>query len=105
MTYYATVRDVPAPVAFYDATHTEGLHRTAGQIDGLVVHLCRATDSGFQITEVWTDQAAHDKAHQEILAPILAEQAAAGPGTPSEAPPAEEFTVRGLIVPGSGIAV
>jgi len=56
MSYFAHIVDVPAPVAVYDATHAELLRRTGGHVDGLVVHICRATESGFQVVEVWTDR-------------------------------------------------
>ena len=50
------------------------LRRTGGHVDGLIVHLCRATEGGFQVHEVWTDQAAYERADRELVAPILAEQ-------------------------------
>lgn len=103
MTYYAHVVDVPAPAEVYDATHAELLRRTGGQVDGLIVHLCRATADGFQVIEVWTDQAACELAEREHVAPILAEQAA--PGQAIQPPANEEFTLRGLVVPAGGIAM
>ena len=104
MTYYGHVVDVPAPAAAYDATHAELLQRTGGHVDGLIVHLCRVTEGGFQVLEVWTDRAACERADRELVAPILAEQAAAAPGTPHLSPRVEEFAVRGLVVPAGGIA-
>ena len=102
MSYFAHIVDVPAPVAVYDATHAELLRRTGGHVDGLVVHVCRATESGFQVVEVWTDRAAFEKAEREHVGPILAEQAAAAGG--AFAPPrSEEFEVRGLVVPTGSI--
>jgi hypothetical protein len=105
MTYYAQVVDVLAPIDVYDVTHTELLRRTGGHIDGLIVHLCRPTESGFQVVEVWTDRAACERADRELVAPILAEhaQAAASSGASFVPPSVEEFAVRGLVVPGSGI--
>lgn len=98
MTYYAHVVDVPAPAAVYDATHAELLRRTGGQVDGLVLHLARATEDGFQVVEVWTDRAACERAEREHVGPILA--AHGGAPTP---PHAEEFEVRGLVLPVGGI--
>ena len=103
MTYYAHVVDVQAPAAVYDATHAELLRRTAGHVDGLVVHLCRVTEGGFQVVEVWTDRAAFERAEREHIAPILAEQATAASGAPFSPPRTEEFVVRGLVVPAGGI--
>ncbi|MHA6785927.1 hypothetical protein ACVGOW_33765 [Pseudonocardia saturnea] len=65
MTYFAHVVEVPAPAAVYDATHSELLRRTGGHVDGLIVHLCRATEGGFQVVEVWTDRAAFERAERE----------------------------------------
>lgn len=102
MTYYAVVVDVPAPVAVYDATHAEMLRRTNGTVEGLLVHLCRATDEGFQVLEVWTDRAAYARADREIVAPVLAEVAPIPEGLDVPAPRLEEFAVRGLLIPGTG---
>jgi hypothetical protein len=102
MTYYAQVVDVPAAIDIYDATHAELLRRTGGHIDGLILHLCRPTEGGFQVLEVWTDRAACERADRELVAPILAE-AATSPGASFVPPSVEEFTVRGLVVPGSGL--
>jgi hypothetical protein len=104
MTWFAHVVDVPAPAAVYDATHAELLRRTGGHVDGLVVHLCRATAAGFQVTEVWTDREAFERAGRELVAPMLAEQSAAVAGAPMPPPEPEEFDVRGLVVPAGGIA-
>jgi hypothetical protein len=101
---YTHVVDVPAPVAVYDATHTELLRRTGGRVDGLVVHLCHATGDGFRIIEVWTDRAACERADRDLVAPIVAERAGAAPAEPGAPPRTEELTVRGLIVPAAGIA-
>lgn len=102
---YALVIDVPAPAAVYDATHAELLRRTDGQVPGLVLHVCRATDGGFQVLEVWTDRAAYERADRDIVAPILAEQAGPVDGAGFVPPTVQEFDVRGLVVPGSGVAV
>jgi hypothetical protein len=102
MTYYAQVVDVTAPIDIYDATHAELLRRTGGHVDGLIVHLCRPTDGGFQVLEVWTDRAACERADRELVAPILAEHATF-PGASFVPPSVEEFAVRGMVVPGSGI--
>jgi hypothetical protein len=104
MTYYAHIVDVPAPAAVYDATHAQLLRRTGGRVDGLIVHLCRPTEGGFQVVEVWTDRAAFERAERELVAPMLAEQAAAVSGEPFAPPCVEEFAVRGLVVPAADIA-
>lgn len=105
MSYYAQIVDVEGPLAVYDATHAELLRRTQGQLDGLVLHLCRATGTGFQVIEVWTDRAHAERAERDHVAPVLAEQLGTSPGVPDAPPHVEEFTVRGLVVPAGGIAV
>ena len=104
MTYFAHVVDVPAPAAVYDATHAELLRRTGGAVDGLVVHLCRATGTGFQVVEVWTDREAFERAERDLVAPMLAEQSSAVAGAPMPPPAVEEFDLRGFVVPSGGIA-
>jgi hypothetical protein len=104
MTYHAHIVDVPAPAGVYDATHTELLRRTGGHVDGLIMHLCRATEGGFQVLEVWTDRAASERADRELVAPILAEQAKAESDAQFIPPRVEEFAVRGLVIPAAGIA-
>jgi hypothetical protein len=103
MTYYAHVVNVPAPAGVYDATHAELIRRTGGHVDGLIVHVCRATEDGFQVLEVWSDRSASERADRELVAPILAAQAAAAPDASMPAPRVEEFAVRGLVIPASGI--
>ena len=105
MTYYAHVVDVAAPAAVYDAVHAELLRRSGGHVDGLIVHLSRATGGGFQVLEVWTDQVAYERANRELVAPILAEQASSASGAQFLPPRVEEFAVHGLVVPASGIAM
>ena len=61
MTSYSHLINVPVPVEIYDATHAELLHRTAGCVTGLIVHLCRPTDAGFQIHEVSARGTNHGK--------------------------------------------
>ncbi|GAA4988024.1 hypothetical protein WHI96_25995 [Pseudonocardia tropica] len=103
MTWYAHVRDVPAPVEVYDAVHAELLRRTGGQVDGLVLHVCRETGTGFQVVEVWTDRAACERADRELVGPILAGLGGDGPGP--QPPPPQEFTVRGIVVPAGDVAM
>lgn len=103
MTYYAHVVDVQAPATAYDATHAELLRRTGGRVDGPAIHLYRATESGFQVVEVWTDRAAFERAEPEHVGPILAELATGAPGAPFPPPRTEEFTVRGLVVPAGRV--
>jgi hypothetical protein len=98
---WGVVVDVPAPAALYDAVHAELLRRTGGTVEGLLVHLARATDAGFQVVEVWESREAHDRYEAEVVGPVMAEVAGQAPAV---RPPATEFAVRGLVVPGAGLA-
>ena len=98
---WGVIVDVPAPAEVYDAVHARVLDRTGGRVDGLLVHLARATDTGFQVTEVWESKDYFER-YQAELGPLLAE--VSGGETP-ERPVATEFDVRGLVVPPARIAV
>ena len=102
---YGYVMDVPAPIEFYDALHAEVGRRTvaAGGVDGLLVHLARATRVGFQITEVWESKELCDRANAEIVGPALAQLS--GEQLPPQGPEMEEFEPRGLVVPAAHVAV
>ncbi|MGY1637554.1 hypothetical protein ACI78V_12980 [Geodermatophilus sp. SYSU D00742] len=96
---WAVVIDVPAPVQVYDAVHAEVLRRAGGGAEGLLLHLARATETGFQVIEVWESQEASQRFDREVVQPVVAELATGGP-PPAGDPVVTEFEVRGLIVPG-----
>jgi|1185.fasta_scaffold146912_1 hypothetical protein len=100
---YAFVMDVPAPIEFYDALHAEIARRTPGGVEGILLHIGRATRTGFQVIEVWKAKEEFDRFNAETLGPVLAELSG---GQPSAAQPAlEEFEPRGLIIPSAQLAV
>jgi hypothetical protein len=101
---WGVVMDVAAPAQVYDAMHARLLDRTGGQAEGLLVHLARATDTGFQIVEVWESKDRFERYQAEFVGPLLAEMTGAD-ASPGEAPAATEFDVRGLVLPAAGIAV
>ena len=49
---YGVITTVPAPVEMYDAVHAETVKRAGTTVDGLLVHVGRATTDGFQTLEV-----------------------------------------------------
>lgn len=102
MTWGVTV-DVAAPVELYDALHAALLERTGAAVDGLLVHLARDTGGGFQVIEVWESQAVYDRYVADVLAPVLSELS--GGRASREDQTERSFDVRGLVVPGAGIAV
>jgi hypothetical protein len=100
---YGFVMDVPAPIEFYDALHAEIGRRTAGGVDGMLLHVGRETRGGFQVTEVWESKELYDRFAVEILGPALAELSGGQP--PPVEPAMEEFQPRGLIVPAAHVVV
>lgn len=100
---YGVIVTVAASVDTYDVLHQEMLRQTDGNIDGLLVHIARMTHEGFQVTEVWESKEHFDRCNREFLWPlatmIIGDQPAGAE------PAAEEFEVRGLVVPRSQIAV
>jgi hypothetical protein len=100
---YAFVMDVPAPIEFYDALHAEIGRRTPGGVEGFLLHVGRATRTGFQVVEAWESKEQFDRFNAEILGPVLAELSGGRP-LPAE-PSLEEFEPRGLIIPSAQVAV
>ena len=49
---YGVITTVPAPIEMYDGMHAEMVKRVGMSIDGLLVHIGRATIGGFQTLEV-----------------------------------------------------
>ena len=89
---WGVITDVAAPAEVYDAMHARLLDLTGGRADGLLVHLARATDTGFQIVDVWESKDDYER-YQAVLGPMLAEMS--GPDGPQGAAPvATEFDAR-----------
>jgi hypothetical protein len=99
---YGFITDVPAPIEAYEAMHAEMARRVTGPVEGLLFHVGRATDRGFQIIEVWDSKEQYDRYDAEIVQPVVAELTA---GRPIGQPTTEEFEPRGLIVPSAHVAV
>jgi hypothetical protein len=71
MTYGVIVR-VPAPIRAYEASHAEVMKATGGQSgDGLIFHVARATEQGFEMIEVWESKAHSDKFNEEVVGPAV----------------------------------
>jgi hypothetical protein len=95
---YAYVIDVPMPITEYDTVHQEVGRRAGDRIEGLLVHVARATAQGFQLIEVWESKEQCDRFNNEVVGPVMAERAS-GQAPPGE-PTVEEFQPHGLIVAG-----
>jgi hypothetical protein len=100
---YGFVMDIPAPIEFYDALHAEIGRRSGGAPDGMLLHLGRATDGGFEVIEVWQSKEQCDRFNADVVGPSLAQLT--GGGRPGTEPTVEEFEPRGLIVPSAALAV
>ena len=118
MTYAVTI-DVHAPAAAYQALHAQLLQRTAGQVDGLLVHLARPTADGFQVLEVWDTKASYDHFNDTVIAPLTAQAGLAPPagttddgttddgataGPPTPAMSVTQIDVSGLVIPRGPVA-
>jgi uncharacterized iron-regulated membrane protein len=93
--------DVVAPVEMYDAMHRELLHAAGTAVDGLLVHVARPTDTGFEIIEIWESREPFDRYTAQLVAPVMARVLGEQPPPAMET---EEFDVRGLVLPRGGIA-
>jgi hypothetical protein len=99
---WGIVVDVPAPIELYDTLHAELVRRTAGGVEGLLVHLGRATATGFQVLEIWESKAQYEWYDAEVVRPALAELTGGAPPGP---PRMEDFEVRGLVIPQGDVLV
>jgi hypothetical protein len=72
---YGVITTVPAPVGMYDGMHAEMIKRAGTSVDGLLVHVGRATTDGFQIVEVWESKEHYDRANTDIVFPLMRELA------------------------------
>ncbi|MCW2521785.1 MAG: hypothetical protein JWO63_120 [Frankiales bacterium] len=72
MTYGVIVR-VPAPIQAYEASHAEVMKATGGESGvGLIFHVARATEQGFEMIEVWDSKEQCEKFNQEVVGPAVA---------------------------------
>src|SRR5688500_1536933 len=100
---HGLVMKVPAPTEFYDALRTEVGRRSTDRADGLLLHVGRVTDDGFEVLEVWESKETCDRVFAEVVWPAVA--AVSGAHAPRGEPVMMEFEPRGLIIPSAAIAV
>ena len=101
---YGVITTVPAPVEMYDAMHAGMLSRVDTSIDGLLVHVGRATIDGFQVLEVWESKEQYDRANTDVVLPAMRELAGDQP-PPAIEQAAEPFDVHGLVIPRGNILI
>jgi quinol monooxygenase YgiN len=99
---YAHVVEVAAPIEMYDALHEELSRQDGGEVDGLLVHVARATATGFQVVEVWESKSHFQRYNQDAVLPTAARLGAGQQGPPLEQR-LEEFDVRGLVLTGAKV--
>ncbi len=98
---YGVLSRVPAPIQAYEAIHAEVARRSENKVEGLLVHVARATDEGFEVVEVWESREHFERYTRDIVLPAMAELSPGPPPSPGQG--YEEFDVRGLVVPSAGI--
>ena len=96
---YGVITTVPAPVELYDEIH----RRVGATVDGLLVHVGRAINDGFQTLEVWESKEHYDRA-MEIAVSLMRDLAEDLP-QPSTEQSAEVFEVRGIVIPRGDIVI
>lgn len=97
---YGVTTHVPVPSEAYHAIHRAVMSvvEEQGGAEGLVLHLARATEEGFDVVEVWESRE-HADAFNETVMPIALERA--GVPTDGPAPRVEEFDPLGVLVPAA----
>ena len=100
---YGIVTSVAAPASMYDALHAEVVRRGGDTSGALLVHLGRATATGFQVIEVWRSAEDFQRYTREIVMPAMVELF--GAEAASAPPDLEEFDVRGLVLQDERVVV
>ena len=101
---YGLTTHVPAPIEMYDAVHAEMLARVGTNVDGLLLHLGRAAEDGFEVVEVWESRDHYERYNRELVEPLIAELAGADGPASAGRQQIEEFEVRGLVIPRGGLS-
>ena len=101
---YGVITTVPAPIEMYDGIHAEMMNRVGMSVNGLLVHIGRATTGGFQTLEVWESKEHYDRANADIVFPLMRELVGDQP-LPTIEQTTEAIDIRGLVVPGSNILI
>jgi hypothetical protein len=98
MTYGMIVR-VQAPVEAYEAAHREVLAALdGGKAEGLLCHIGRKVEAGFEVIEVWDTRAASERFNDEVVVPAMIR---AGVAMPEPPPELTEFEPLDVMIGGS----
>jgi hypothetical protein len=101
---YGIEYDVAAPIQLYDIVHAAVLKRVGSSVDGLLLHVGRATDGGFQVLEVWESREHWQRYNDEVIGPVMAGLGGDQPPA-AAAPEGKVFQIRGLVLPLGEIAL
>jgi len=101
---YGVITTVPAPVEVYEGMHAEMVKRVGTSVDGLLVHVGRATTDGFQTLEVWESKEHYDRANTDIVFPLMRGAGCDQP-PPSMGRPTESFDLHSLVIPSGNILI
>jgi hypothetical protein len=94
MSYGMIVR-VQAPVEIYETAHGAVLEALGGQeAEGLLCHIGRQVDGGFEVIEVWESKEAATKFNDEVVIPAMVRTGVA----PDEPPELTEFEPLDVMV-------
>jgi hypothetical protein len=102
---YGITSHVPAPIEVYDAVHAALLAQTGTDVDGLLLHIGRSTEDGFEVIEVWESRDHYDRYNREIIEPIIAGLAGGEGQSSPGSQQIEEFEVRGLVIPSARVSL
>lgn len=95
---YGVITTVAQSITRYDRLHAALMERAGGDLTGLLLHIGREVDGGFQVIEIWETRDHFDRTNAEIIWPLATELF----GPELSAPPTfEEFEPRGLVLTGS----
>jgi hypothetical protein len=101
---YGITTHVSAPIEMYDAVHTEMLARVGTNVNGLLLHLGRAAEDGFEVVEVWESREDYNRYNRELIEPLIAELGGTDGPASAGSQQIEEFEVRGLVIPRGGVS-
>jgi hypothetical protein len=95
---YGVITRIPAPIEAYDASSAE-IVRAEGVLDpaGLILHVARATDGGFELLEVWESKQHSDAFNDAVVRPALV-RLGVGMSADGPVPEVVEFDASRVIV-------
>ena len=93
---YGVIISVAAPIEAYHESHAQVEKEMDGRpADGLILHMARVTEDGFEMVEVWRTKDHSDKFNRDVVEPALARTVHDRSGPP---PQVVEFEPVGLMV-------